>query len=138
LQGRRAGGVLTPHDGEYERLMGVPPGADRVAAARTLAAGSGCVALLKGPGTVIADPSGRAVVNPTGGPALATAGTGDVLSGIIGGFLARGAAPFDAAAAGAFVHGRAADVAGHTGLVAGDLIAALAATLRELHLDHEA
>jgi hydroxyethylthiazole kinase-like uncharacterized protein yjeF len=138
LQSRRAATILTPHEGEYRRLMGEAPGADRVAAARKLAADSGCVALLKGPGTVIADPSGRAVVNPTGGPALASAGTGDVLSGIIGGFLARGAAPFEAAAAGAFVHGRAADVAGHTGLVAGDLITALAATLRDLHLDHEA
>jgi NAD(P)H-hydrate epimerase len=138
LRDRRAGTVLTPHDGEYARLLGEAPGADRIAAARRLAVESGCVALLKGPGTVIADPSGRAVVNPTGGPWLATAGTGDVLSGIIGGFLARGADPFEAAAAGAFVHGRAADAAGHTGLVAGDLIGALPATLRELHLELEA
>jgi ADP-dependent NAD(P)H-hydrate dehydratase / NAD(P)H-hydrate epimerase len=138
LASRRAPTVLTPHDGEYARLMGNPPGADRVAAARALANASGCVALLKGSATVIADPDGRARVNPTGNPALATAGTGDVLSGIIGGFLARGARPFEAAAAGAFVHGRAADVAGHTGLVAGDLIGALPATLRELHLETEA
>jgi NAD(P)H-hydrate epimerase len=138
LASRRAATVLTPHDGEYARLLGNPPGADRIAAARALASASGCVALLKGSATVIADPDGRVGVNPTGNPALATAGTGDVLSGIIGGFLARGASPFEAAAAGAFVHGRAADVAGHTGLVAGDLIDALPATLRELHLDTDA
>jgi NAD(P)H-hydrate epimerase len=137
LQARRASTVLTPHDGEYARLLGDPPGADRIAAARKLASATGCVALLKGPATVIAEPSGRAIVNPTGSPALATAGTGDVLSGIVGGFLARGAGPFDAATAAAYVHGRAADVAGHTGLVAGDLIDALPATLRELHLDTE-
>ncbi|HZP31193.1 MAG TPA: NAD(P)H-hydrate dehydratase [Acidimicrobiia bacterium] len=138
LQSRRAPTILTPHEGEYARLLGDAPGADRVAAARALAAAAGCVALLKGPATVVAGPDGRAAVNPTGGAALATAGTGDVLSGIIGGFLARGAAPFEAAAAGAFVHGRAADVAGHAGLVAGDLIDALPATLRGLHLDTEA
>jgi NAD(P)H-hydrate epimerase len=63
---------------------------------------------------------------------LATAGTGDVLSGIVGGLLAQGLEPFAAAAAGAWLHGRAADVAGHTGLVAGDLIAALPRTLAEL------
>jgi NAD(P)H-hydrate epimerase len=138
LQGRRAATVLTPHDGEYARLLGDAPGGDRIAAARRLAAATGCVALLKGPATVVADPSGRATVNPTGTAALATAGTGDVLSGVIGGLLARGAGPFEAAATGAFVHGRAADVAGHTGLVAGDLIDALPATLRELHLETEA
>jgi NAD(P)H-hydrate epimerase len=138
LRERQAGTVLTPHDGEYARLMGAAPSGDRVGAARRLAVESGCVALLKGPATVIAEPTGRAVVNPTGGPWLATAGTGDVLSGIIGGFLARGASPFEAAAAGAFVHGKAADAAGHSGLVAGDLIRALPATLRELHLEPEA
>ena len=69
-------------------------------------------------------------MNPTGGPWLATAGSGDVLSGIIGGLVARGADAFEAAAAGAWIHGRAADVAGHTGLVAGDLVAAIPETLR--------
>jgi ADP-dependent NAD(P)H-hydrate dehydratase / NAD(P)H-hydrate epimerase len=90
------------------------------------------VVLLKGPGEVITDGAARAAINVTGGPWLASAGTGDVLSGIIGGFLARGAEPFWAATAGAFTHGRAADVAGHTGLVAGDLIAALPAAIRSL------
>ena len=68
-------------------------------------------------------------MNPTGGPWLATAGTGDVLSGIIGALLARGCDAFEAAAAGAWVHGRAADRAGHTGMIAGDLIAAIPAAL---------
>jgi hydroxyethylthiazole kinase-like uncharacterized protein yjeF len=124
--------VLTPHEGEYQRLLGAPVGPDRLDAARRLAGTSGCVALLKGPATVIAEPEGRVVVNPTGGAELATAGSGDVLTGIIGGLLARGLAPFEAAAAGAYVHGRAGDVAGHTGLIASDLIAALPRTLDAL------
>jgi NAD(P)H-hydrate epimerase len=102
-----------------------------------LAATSGAVVLLKGPGTVVADPGGRAVVEPVGGPALATAGTGDVLTGVIAGLLARGLEPFAAAAAGAFLHGRAADRAGHTGLVAGDLVAALPGTLADLTSERE-
>jgi hydroxyethylthiazole kinase-like uncharacterized protein yjeF len=124
--------VLTPHDGEYARLAGEAVGGDRVDAARRLAARTGCVTLLKGPATVIAEPSGRAAINPTGGSELATAGSGDVLTGIIGGFLARGLPAFEAAAVGAFVHGRAGDLAGHTGLVAGDLIAALPRTVDDL------
>lgn len=124
--------VLTPHDGEYARLAGEPVGPDRVDAARRLAARSGAVVLLKGPTTVIAEPNGYAVLNPTGGTELATAGSGDVLSGIIAGLLARGLSVFEAAAAGAFVHGRAGDVSGHTGLIASDLIAALPRTLAAL------
>ncbi|HEV2310242.1 MAG TPA: NAD(P)H-hydrate dehydratase, partial [Acidimicrobiia bacterium] len=132
LRDRPAPTVLTPHDGEYARLAGGAVGEDRVDAARRLASRTGCVTLLKGPATVIAEPSGQAVINPTGGSELATAGSGDVLTGIIGGFLARGLSPFDAAAIGAFVHGRAGDLAGHTGLVAGDLIVALPRTLDHL------
>ena len=96
LRARRADGratVLTPHDGEYARLVGTPVGDDRIGAARTLAASSGAVVLLKGPGTVVADPAGRAVINPTGSEALASAGTGDVLTGIVAAFLARGLGP---------------------------------------------
>jgi len=132
LRARRAPAVLTPHAGEYVHLAGEKIGPDRLAAARRLAERAHAVVLLKGPGEVIADGATRAAINTTGGPWLATAGTGDVLSGIIGGFLARGAEPFWAATAGAFTHGRAADVAGHTGLVAGDLIAALPAAIRSL------
>lgn len=131
--------VLTPHDGEYERLMGTPVGGDRIAAARALAERSHAVVLLKGPATVVAAPRGAGpgpvVLNPTGGAELATAGSGDVLTGMIAGFLARGMTAFTAAAAAAWVHGRAADrllATGGPGLVAGDLIAAIPPTLYEL------
>ncbi len=119
LRKRTAPTVITPHEGEYERLMGRPVGDDRIAAARDLAEATGCIALLKGPGTVIARAAqGRQVapgqpdrigVNRLDGPWLGTAGSGDVLTGIIGGFLARGLDAFEAAAAGAFVHGLAAN-----------------------------
>ncbi len=132
LRAREPATVLTPHAGEYERLAGRPVGEDRLAAARELAERSQSVVLLKGPGEVVAAPGGPTGINATGGPWLATAGTGDVLSGIVGAFLARGASAFNAAAAGAWVHGRAADHAGHTGLIAGDLIEALPRTLQEL------
>jgi NAD(P)H-hydrate epimerase len=132
LKARPATTVITPHAGEYARLVGTAVGDDRVAAARDLATASGCVTLLKGPGTVVADPDGRVAVDPLGGAELATAGSGDVLTGIIGGFLARGLEPFAAAAAGTYVHGRAADRAGHTGLIAGDLVDALPRALSDL------
>jgi NAD(P)H-hydrate epimerase len=138
LQSRRTLGapvVLTPHAGEYQRLTGAPVGGDRLGAARELARRSGAVVLLKGPGTVVADSSGAVLLNPTGDPALATAGSGDVLSGIVAGFLARGMDAFHAAAAAAWVHGRTADLlvaADGPGLVAGDLVAGLGRTLQEL------
>ncbi len=132
LHQRPGATVLTPHDGEYARLVGEPVGADRVDAARRLAAVTGAVVLLKGPATVIAEPGGRAALNPTGGSELATAGSGDVLTGIVAGLMATGLSPFEAAAAGAFLHGRAGDVSGHTGLIARDLIAALPRTLADL------
>ncbi len=133
LRARRESGappvVLTPHAGEYQRLTGHAVGDDRLAAARELAVAAGSVVLLKGPSTVVAGPDGRVLVSTTGGPWLATAGTGDVLSGILGAFLARGVPALEAAAAAAWVHGRAADVAGHVGLVASDLLGALPSTL---------
>jgi ADP-dependent NAD(P)H-hydrate dehydratase / NAD(P)H-hydrate epimerase len=113
--------VLTPHDGEYERLMGRPPGSDRVGAARRLARTTGAVALLKGSTTAVADPEGRVLLAMTGSPRLATAGTGDVLSGIIGALLARGVPTLEAAALAAHVHGRAAEAGRLEGLMAGDL-----------------
>jgi hydroxyethylthiazole kinase-like uncharacterized protein yjeF len=132
--------VLTPHEGEYARLMGHPVGGDRIAAARALADRSGAVVLLKGPGTVVAEPGeeGRVVVNSTGGAELATAGSGDVLTGVIAGLLARGMTPFAAAAAAAWVHGRAADRLAETsgpGFVAGDLVEAIPPTLHEVTHD---
>ncbi|HJR97305.1 MAG TPA: NAD(P)H-hydrate dehydratase [Actinomycetota bacterium] len=126
--GRRAADtVVTPHDGEFERLMlrSASEMPDRVSAALALADASHAVALLKGARTVVADPDGRARVNPTGTPALATAGTGDVLTGMIGGLLARGLSGLEAATAGAFVHGLAGRRAGATlgeGALAGDVI----------------
>jgi NAD(P)H-hydrate epimerase len=138
LQARRTRGapvVLTPHAGEYQRLMGAPVGGDRLAAARALADRAGAVVLLKGPGTVVAGPDGAVTLNPTGGSALATAGSGDVLTGIVAGFLARGLDAFRAAAAGAWVHGRTAErLVADDGpaLVAGDLVTGLGRTLQEL------
>ena len=89
--------------------------------------------LLKGPSTVVAAPGGRAVVNRTGGPALATAGTGDVLTGVIAGLVAQGVDPFDAAATGAYLHGRAAEAARPApDIVASDLVRALPRTLKAL------
>ena len=83
IRDRRAPTVLTPHDGEFARLAGAPPGVDRIGAVTRLAAGTGAVVLLKGSRTIVADPDGRVAVNTTGGPWLATAGTGDVLSGVV-------------------------------------------------------
>ncbi len=113
--------VLTPHDAEFARLAGAPPGPDRLGAARELAGGTGAVVLLKGPTTVVADPGGEVLVTTAGSPRLATAGTGDVLSGIIAALLAEGLGPLRAAAAGAAVHGWAAALGWQRGLVAGDL-----------------
>ena len=124
--------VLTPHDGEYARLIGSPPGDDRVGAARRLATATGAVALLKGATTAVAHPDGRVLLNTTGTPRLATAGTGDVLSGVIGALLARGVDPRWAAAIGAHVHGEAATRGFAEGLVAGDLPDLVAAVLSEL------
>jgi ADP-dependent NAD(P)H-hydrate dehydratase / NAD(P)H-hydrate epimerase len=132
LAARPAATIVTPHTGEYARLAGEPVGDDRVAAAQRLAERAGAVVLLKGSRTVVADPTGRAALNATGGPWLATAGTGDVLSGIVGALAAMGLPAFRATTAGAWLHGRAADVAGHEGLVAGDLIDALPTLLSQL------
>jgi len=119
--GRTAPTVITPHAGEYAHLTGGPPGDDRLGAVRSVAAQSGAVVLLKGSTTVVADPDGRAWFVTSGSPRLATAGTGDVLSGVIGAFLACGVAAPQAAALGAHVHGRAAANGPAVGLVAGDL-----------------
>jgi hydroxyethylthiazole kinase-like uncharacterized protein yjeF len=128
LGDRQSGAILTPHVGEFTRLTGVKPrdlDADRPTHARSLAAQSGAVALLKGSRTVIADPSGRLFVNVTGSPVLATAGTGDVLTGMVGGLLARGGAPAESAAAAAYLHGLAGLLAGRDlgeGAVSGDVL----------------
>jgi ADP-dependent NAD(P)H-hydrate dehydratase / NAD(P)H-hydrate epimerase len=114
--------VLTPHVGEFKRafpnLLETAP--SRIEAARAAAARAGCVALLKGPDTVIAAPDGRAIVNTTGTPFLATAGSGDVLAGLIAGLIGQGMASFEAAAVGAWLHGKLGERCG-AGLIAEDL-----------------
>lgn len=129
---RSADTVLTPHDGEFARLAGEGPGSDRIGATRALADGTGAVVLLKGPTTVVAAPDGRVRLSMSGDQRLATAGTGDVLTGLIGALLCRGAEAFDAAAAGAWLHGRAAMAGPAHGLVAGDLIDHLPDALAEV------
>jgi ADP-dependent NAD(P)H-hydrate dehydratase / NAD(P)H-hydrate epimerase len=108
VESRRAPTVLTPHAGEFARLAGGPPGDDRVGATRKLADALGVTVLLKGNVTVIAEPGGVVYLNPAGQSWAATAGSGDVLSGMIGALLAAGLPAPDAAAAAAFVHARAA------------------------------
>ncbi|MGH9155905.1 MAG: NAD(P)H-hydrate dehydratase [Acidimicrobiales bacterium] len=114
--------VLTPHDGEFERLTGNRPGPDRLAAARFLARRTGAVVLLKGPTTVVAEPGGEVLLVTSGSARLATAGTGDVLAGLIGAFLAQGVPPLPAAALAAHTAGAAARLGPGRGLVAGDLL----------------
>lgn len=121
LATRSVPAVLTPHDGEYARLAGGAPEADRLAAARRLARACRSVVLLKGPTTVVAGPDGRVLLAAAGDQRLATAGTGDVLAGLVGAFVASGAEPLEAAALAAHVHGRAATLGWPVGLVAGDL-----------------
>ncbi|MEZ4281027.1 MAG: NAD(P)H-hydrate dehydratase [Myxococcota bacterium] len=112
LRARSSPTVLTPHPGEAARLLesdAATINADRVAAARRLASVSGAVVLLKGAGTVVAAPDGRVLIVPTGGPALASGGTGDVLTGVVASLLAAGLEAFDAAGLAAWWHGAAAD-----------------------------
>jgi len=107
LRGRHAPLVLTPHDREFARLAGEEPGPDRVEAALRLAARVNGTVLLKGDRTLVATPDGRAWANPTGTPALATGGTGDVLTGLLGSLLAAGLSPERAAVTAAYLHGLA-------------------------------
>lgn len=131
--------VLTPHPGEMARLCGdTIPGiqGDRLGAAREKARELGAVVLLKGAATVIASPRGLAAVNPTGNPGMAKGGSGDTLSGILGALAAQGIPPFEAAAAGAYLHGLAGDLAaarlGQRSLLPSDLIDELPRALQKL------
>jgi ADP-dependent NAD(P)H-hydrate dehydratase / NAD(P)H-hydrate epimerase len=121
--------VLTPHAGELARLLGEESDwvdAHRLEAVRRAVEVYGCVVLLKGPGTLVGAPGEGVVACNTGTPALATAGTGDVLTGVIAAFLAKGLDARLAAVAGAIAHGRAAELAPHqVGLVASDVIDSL-------------
>jgi NAD(P)H-hydrate epimerase len=136
LRGREAPTVLTPHAGELSRLLGTDSGdvdAHRLARAREAAELSGAAVLLKGDDTMVALPGGPVAVSRGGSPALATAGTGDVLSGLIGALLAKGLGPFEAACLGALAHARAGRAAagrhGADHVIAGDVIEALPAGL---------
>jgi NAD(P)H-hydrate epimerase len=137
LRARATPAVLTPHEGEMGRLLGSPSSwvaAHRLEAVRRAAAESGCVVLLKGPDTLVADPDGRVCVSHAGVSGLATAGSGDVLTGVVAATLARGEDAWTGAAAAAEVHGRAGRVAserlGPSGIIATDVIAALPEVLR--------
>jgi hydroxyethylthiazole kinase-like uncharacterized protein yjeF len=133
--------VITPHPGEAARLLGasVPEvEGDRLAAARALAGRTHAVVALKGARTVVCDGTlgdDHCAINPTGGPALATAGSGDVLAGTIGALLAQGLAAGDAARAGVYVHGAAGDALSSgsgRGAIASDLLVAIAEAIHEL------
>jgi len=132
LTKREAPTVLTPHAGELARLLHVQPAevdAGRLEAARACAQRSGAIVVLKGDDTIIAAPDGTTAISPGDAPALATAGTGDVLAGITGAFLAKGLDPFTAACAAVMIHLKAGRIAardvGEEGVIASDVIAAL-------------
>ncbi|MEO7837311.1 MAG: ADP/ATP-dependent (S)-NAD(P)H-hydrate dehydratase, partial [Acidimicrobiales bacterium] len=128
----RAPLVLTPHEGEFARLSGSRPGSDRISAVVALAVRTGATVLLKGSTTVVASPAGGVLVSTSGSPRLATAGSGDVLAGVIAAFLAQGLVPLEAAALAAHAHGASAALGFSRGLAAGDLPELLAAWLSGL------
>ena len=139
LRGAHTARVLTPHPGEMARLLGgtvADVQADRLGAARAFATAHGVHLVLKGARTLIAAPDGRVLVNPTGNAGMASGGTGDVLTGILGALLARGLDATQAALAGVYLHGLAGDVAaervGEEALIATDVIDALGEAFRRL------
>jgi NAD(P)H-hydrate epimerase len=132
LREREVPTVLTPHDAEFGLLTGSRPGDDRIAAAHQLVEISGATVLLKGPATVVAAPDGRTLIVDAADERLATAGTGDVLAGIVGALLARGVPAPEAAAGGAWIHARAAARSVKQGLIASDVVAALPDVLEGL------
>jgi NAD(P)H-hydrate epimerase len=132
LLARTSATILTPHDGEFAALGGDVANTDRIAATQELAARTNCTILRKGPTTVVADPDGAVYLVATGDERLATAGSGDVLSGIIGAFLARGLSAHEAAAAASFVHGMAGSSCSLEGAIARDVVALISEVLTEV------
>ncbi len=132
LQARPAPTILTPHDGEFAVLGGDVTNPDRIEATRQLAGETGCVVLRKGPTTVISDVDGAVYLVVSGDERLATAGSGDVLAGIIGALVARGLAPHEAAAAGAFIHGVAGSTCAVEGTIARDIVATISEVMSEV------
>ena len=131
---RSAPTVITPHPAELARLLGTSVDeiqADRVASVQRATRNLDCIVVLKGYRTLIAS-DGTLIVNPTGGPSLATAGTGDVLTGVIVAALASGLSALDAAMVGVYIHGLAGDISGDEGVVAGDVAENIAAALEML------
>jgi NAD(P)H-hydrate epimerase len=131
---------LTPHPGEMARMLGARVDdvqRDRIQTVRDFATGYRVHVLLKGARSVIGDPDGRVFVNPTGNPGMASGGTGDVLTGMLGAFLARGIEPGAALRASVYLHGSAGDVAaeraGEEALIARDVIDAIPEAFRRLH-----
>jgi len=131
--------VLTPHPGEMARLVGSEPGAvnrDRVGAASSFARGHRCYVVLKGARSVIAGPDGKAFINPTGNPGMASGGMGDVLAGILAGLLAQRLRIEDALKLGVYLHGfvadRVAEARGEIGMIASDIVEGLPQGLRQL------
>jgi NAD(P)H-hydrate epimerase len=140
LLARAAGPViLTPHPGELSRLLGMERGemlSRRISVAQQVAADHRVTLILKMARSLIAVPGGEIAIVPTGNPGMATGGTGDVLTGLIAGLLARGVAPGPAAQAGAYVHGLAGDIAaarvGQEAMLAGDLLDCLPEAIRQV------
>jgi len=143
LRGVTAARCLTPHPGEMARMLGVSVAdvqRDRLKTVRQFATAFGVHVVLKGATSVIGTPEGAVLLNPTGNPGMASGGTGDVLTGVVGAFLARGLAPGDALASAVYVHGLAGDIAaarqGQESLVASDVIEALPAAFAGLRARH--
>lgn len=138
----KAGYAITPHSGEMSRLINKGAGYiknHRITIAKKFSHDYNAVVVLKGAGTVVASPVGKCYINRTGNPGMATAGSGDVLTGIIAGFLSQGIKIFDAGVLGVYVHGIAGDLAaedkGEIGLIAGDILENIPHAIKSIGVD---